>query len=61
MPLRKSHIDGGVEEFGIAARYEGIRLAYWSSVNDGSGFYDELISDIEDRRNFYWLKIQESQ
>lgn len=61
MPIRKSHVDGGVEEYGIAARFESIRLAYWQSKNDGSGYYDELISDIEDRRNFYWLRIQELQ
>ena len=61
MPLRKSHIDGGVEEFGIAARYEQLRLAFFNALDDGSGFYDELLADIEDRRNFYWLRIQELQ
>ena len=61
MPLRKSHILGGVEEYGIAARYEQLRLSFFYALDAGSGVYADRIADIEDRRNYYWLRIQELQ
>ena len=61
MPIRKSHILGGVEELGIAVRYEQVRLAFFNALDAGSGVYADRIADIEDRRNFYWMRIQELQ
>ena len=60
MSLRKSHIGGGIAEYQVAALWEGTRLAYFQSLDSGSGYYSELIADIEARRNFYWMRIQEA-
>ena len=54
--LRKSHIEGGPEEYSTAARYEQLRAGYFARLGP---FYDEHRRDAETRASYYFNRLQE--